>query len=194
MMVQDLSRPPPLRHSWTVAIIKDMVVTDAPNVKDCIILSLGSALLLFGHHQEPREGLYLHEAQELAKEMTKITTWMGQPAHQQVFPITIVEGRWAISMSCTVSECRDQQLPAETIWRTNGEAQITSSWTDEDEDGDTHPSSPSVMFIGRRRHSQGQHWMWMPLPHFPGLGHGMNPIQYPPQLNFPPPPLMTPFH
>ena len=34
--------------------------------------------------------------------------------------------------------------------------------------------------------------MWMPLPHFPGLGHSMNPIQYPPQLNFPPPPMMTP--
>ena len=34
--------------------------------------------------------------------------------------------------------------------------------------------------------------MWMPLPHFPGLGHSMNPVQYPPQLNFPPTPLMTP--
>ena len=34
--------------------------------------------------------------------------------------------------------------------------------------------------------------MWMPLPHFPGLGHSMNHIQYPPQLNFPPPPLMIP--
>ena len=67
-----------------------------------------------------------------------------------------------------------------------------SSWTDEDEDGGTHPSSPSVMFIGRRRHSQGWHRIWMPLPHFPGLSHSMNPIQYPPQLNFPPPPLMTP--
>ena len=32
----------------------------------------------------------------------------------------------------------------------------------------------------------------MPLPYFPGLGHSMNPIQYPPQLNFPPPPLITP--
>ena len=53
MMVQDLSRQPPLRPSWTVTIIKDMVVTDAPNVKDCVILSLGSALLFFSHHQEP---------------------------------------------------------------------------------------------------------------------------------------------
>ena len=77
---------------------------DAPNVKDCVILSLGSAVLFFSHHQEPQEGLYLHEAQELAEEMTKTTTWMGQPAHQQVFPITIVEGRQVISMSCTVSE------------------------------------------------------------------------------------------
>ena len=32
----------------------------------------------------------------------------------------------------------------------------------------------------------------MPLPHFPGLSHTLNPIQYPPQLNFPPPPLMAP--
>ena len=68
-------------------------------------LAPGSALLFFGHHQEPQEGLYLHEAQELAEEMMKTTTWMGQPAHQQVFPITIVEGRQVISMSRTVSKC-----------------------------------------------------------------------------------------
>ena len=70
-----------------------MVATDAPNVKDCIILNPGSAVLFFSHHQEPQEGLYLHEAQELAEEMTKTTTWMGQPVHQQVFPITIAEGQ-----------------------------------------------------------------------------------------------------
>ena len=70
-----------------------MVATDAPNVKDCVILSPGSTLLFFSHHQEPQEGLYLHEAQELAEVMTKTTTWMEQPAHQQVFPIMIAEGR-----------------------------------------------------------------------------------------------------
>ena len=70
-----------------------MVVGHAPNVKDCIILGPGLAVLFFGLHQEPQEGLYLNEAQELAEEMTKTITWMGQPAHQQVFPITIVEGR-----------------------------------------------------------------------------------------------------
>ena len=93
MMVRDPYRQPPLRPSWTVTIIKDMVAMDAPNVKDCVILSLGSALLFFSCHQEPQEGLYLHEAQELAEIMMKTTTWMGQPAHQQVFPITIAEGR-----------------------------------------------------------------------------------------------------
>ena len=67
-----------------------------------------------------------------------------------------------------------------------------SSWTDEDEDGGIHPSSLSVTFVGRRRHSQGQHRVWRPLPHVPGIGHGMNPIPYPPQLNFPPPPMMAP--
>ena len=65
-----------------------------------------------------------------------------------------------------------------------------SSWTDEDEDGGTHPSSPSVTFVGRC--SRGWHRVWTPLPHLPGLGHGMNPIPYPPQVNFPLPPIMAP--
>ena len=65
---------------------------DAPNVKDCVHPRPGLCCF-FGHHQEPQEGLYLHEAQELAEEMTKTTTWMGQPTHQQVFPIRIVEGQ-----------------------------------------------------------------------------------------------------
>ena len=114
-MVQEPSRPPPPRPAWTVAIIKDMVLTDAPNIKDCVILGLGSAILFFGHHQEPREGLYLHEAQELAEVMTKTTTWTGQPTHQMVFPITIAEGRHAISMSHAVNEHRDLQFPTETL-------------------------------------------------------------------------------
>ena len=103
-MVRDPSRPPPPRPSWMVTIIKDMVLTDAPNIKDCVILGPGLAILFFGRHQEPREGLYLHEAQELAEVMTKTTTWMGQPTHQQVFPITIAEGRRAISMSHAANE------------------------------------------------------------------------------------------
>ena len=32
-MVREPSRPPPPRPAWTVAIIKDMVLTDAPNYK-----------------------------------------------------------------------------------------------------------------------------------------------------------------
>ena len=39
-----------------------------------------------------------------------------------------------------------------------------SSWTDEDEDGGTCPSSPSIMFMGRRRRARGQCRVWMPLP------------------------------
>ena len=136
-MVWDPSRQPPPRPSWTLAIIKDMVAMDAPNIKDCVILGLGLAILFFSHHQEPWEGLYLHEAQELAEIMMKTTTWIGQPTHQQVFPITIAEGRQAISMSCTVSEHQDLQFPMETLWVIEREAQIMSRWTDEDEDRGT---------------------------------------------------------
>ena len=177
-MVQDPSRPPPPQHSWTIATIWDMVARDVPNVKECVILSPGSAILFFGHHQEPQEGLYLHEAQELAEEMMRTTTWVGQPVHQQVFPITIAEAWWAISMSHGMSKHQDREGPMEMVWRMDQEAEPTSSWTDEDKDGDTCASSPMVVSFGgrRRRHSRGRCRVWTPLPHFPGLGHNMNPI------------------
>ena len=44
-MVREPSRPPPPRLVWTVTIIKDMVSTDAPNIKDCVILGPGLAIL-----------------------------------------------------------------------------------------------------------------------------------------------------
>ena len=190
VLIQDLSRPPPPQYSWTTAAIWDMVARDTPNIKECIILGPGSAILFFGHHQEPQEGLYLHDAQELAKEITKTTTWMGQPVHQQVFPITIAEAWLAISMSLGMSEHCDWEGPIEMVWQADWEVVPMSSWTDEDEDGDTHPSSPTLLSTGGRwrRCSCSQCRAWMPLPHFMGLGHSMNPIPYPSQLNFPPPP------
>ena len=154
-MVQEPSRPPPPRPSWMVAIIKDMVSTDTPNIKDCVILGPGSAILFFSHHQEPQEGLYLHEAQELAEVMTKTTTWMGQPTHQQVFPIMIAKGRQAISMSRTVNEHQDLQFPMETLWAIEREAHVMSSGTDEDKYGGSCVPSPTITFIGRRRHTRG---------------------------------------
>ena len=70
-----------------------------------------------------------------------------------------------------------------------------SSWTDEDKDGDTCASSPTLLSTGGR---QEKVLSWSGAGHgcpcltFMGLGHSMNPIPYPPQLNFPPPPIMAP--
>ena len=124
--------------------------------------------------------------------MTKTTTWMGQPTHQQVFPIMIAEGRRAISMSHAVNEHRDLRFPMETLWAIEREAHVMSSGTDEDKDGGIHPPSSPITFVGRRRHARGQRRVWTPLPHYPGLCQTLNPMPYPPQVNFPPPPIMTP--
>ena len=53
VLIQDLLRPPPPQHSWTTAAIWDIVARDVPNIKECIILGPGLAILFFGHHQEP---------------------------------------------------------------------------------------------------------------------------------------------
>ena len=64
-----------------------------------------------------------------------------------------------ISMSHRMSEHRDHQFPMEMVCRMDWETEPMSSWTDEDEDRDTHASSPTlVFFVGRRRRcSWGQH-------------------------------------
>ena len=80
----------------------------------------------------------------------------------------------------------------ETLRAIKREAHVTSSRTDEDEYGGTHASSPTVTFMGRRRRARGRCRVWMPLPHYLGLSQIPNPMPYSPQVNFPPPPIMTP--
>ena len=65
---------------------------------------------------------------------------------------------------------------------------------DGDKDRDTHTSSPTMLSTGgrQRRHSHCWCRVWMPLPQFAGLGHSINPILYPLQLNFPPLPVIAP--
>ena len=86
-----------------------------------------------------------------------------------------------------------ETIQSSLLCRMDHDAAPMSSWTDEDKNGDTHASSPVVMSMGRaeKMHS-GLAEVWTPLPHFAGLGHSINPILYPPQLNFPPPPIIAP--
>ena len=63
---------------------------------------------------------------------------------------------------------------------------------DEDEYGGTRVLSPTITFVSRRRRTRGRHRVWTPLPQYLGLSQMANPIPYPPQVNFPPPPIMNP--
>ena len=95
-------------------------------------------------------------------------------------------------MSHAVNEHRDLQFPMETLQAIEREAHVTSSGTDEDEYGGSRVPSLTVTFIGRRRHARSRCRVWTPLSHYPGLSQIANPMPYPPQVNFPPPPIMTP--
>ena len=80
----------------------------------------------------------------------------------------------------------------ETLRAIKREAHVTSSGTDEDKYGGSYVPSPTVMFVGRRRCARSRCRVWMPLLHYPGLSQIQNPMPYPPQVNFPPPPIITP--
>ena len=68
-----------------------------------------------------------------------------------------------------------------------------SSGTDEDEYRGSRAPSLTITFVSRRRRARGRCRIWTPLPQYPGLSQMTNPIPYTPQVNFPPPPIMTPF-
>ena len=80
----------------------------------------------------------------------------------------------------------------ETLWAIKREAHVMSSGTDEDEYRGSCVPSLTVTFIGRRRRARGRCRVWTPLPQYPGLSQIVNPMPYPPQVTFPPPPIMTP--
>ena len=67
-----------------------------------------------------------------------------------------------------------------------------SSGTNEDEYRGTRALPLTITLVGRRRRARGQCRVWTPLPHYLGLSQILNPMPYPPQVNFPPPPIMTP--
>ena len=67
-----------------------------------------------------------------------------------------------------------------------------SSGTDEDEFGGARVPSATATSIGRRRWVRGRCRVWMPVPHYPGLTRIANPMPYPSQISFPPPPIMAP--
>ena len=46
---------------------------------------------------EPREGLYLHEAQDLRTELTHQVCWVEQRATQQATPLTVAKGYRAVA-------------------------------------------------------------------------------------------------
>ena len=83
-------------------------------------------------------------------------------------------------MSRAVNEHQDLQFPMETLQAIKREAHVMSSGTNEDEYGGSHVLSPTVTFVGRRRHARGQCRVWSPLPHYPGLSQIHNPMPYPP--------------
>ena len=95
-------------------------------------------------------------------------------------------------MSRAVNEHQNLQFPTETLRAIKRDAHVTSSGTDEDEYGGTRVPSPTVTFVSQRRHARGRCRVWMPLPQYPGLSQMANPIPYPPQVNFRPPPIMNP--
>ena len=101
MFLNDVEgQPPPPFHSWTAGIIHDIVVETVPNLRECIPIGPGSAILLFGRRMEPRELLYLQEAQDLVAALPRQVQWVGKTLTQQATPLILAKGHRAIPYYC----------------------------------------------------------------------------------------------
>ena len=94
--------PPPL-HAWMALVVEDMLQDTRIGLTEAVVIDPGKAILFYGR-RSMGEGLKADEARDAAFLITGSGTWVGKLAYLTANPMTLLEGRRAIT--CAVSDQR----------------------------------------------------------------------------------------
>ena len=87
--------PPPL-HSWMTPVIEDMLRETRTGLTEAVVVGPGKAILFNGRHSLG-EGLKADEARDAAFLLTGAGAWVGKLAYLTADPMTLQEGKRAIT-------------------------------------------------------------------------------------------------
>ena len=92
--------PPPL-HTWMTAVIEDMLQEAGAGLMETVVIGPGKAILFYGRHSLG-DGLKADEARDATFLLTGAGTWVGRLAYLTADPMTLQEGKRA--MTCAISD------------------------------------------------------------------------------------------
>ena len=97
-LTDELGDAPPPMHSWTTLVIEDMLRETRARLTEAVVVGQGKAILFYGRHSLG-EGIKVDEARDATFLLTGAGTWVGKSAYLTADPMTLQEGKRAITLA-----------------------------------------------------------------------------------------------
>ena len=97
-LTDELEDTPPPSHAWTSPVVEDMLWEVRVGLTEAVVIGPGRAILFYGRHSMG-EGLKADEARDATFLLTGAGTWVGKLAYLTADPMTLQEGKRAITQA-----------------------------------------------------------------------------------------------
>ena len=97
-LTDELEDTPPPSHAWTSPVVEDMLWEVRVGLMEAVVIGPGRAILFYGRHSMG-EGLKADKARDATFLLTGAGTWVGKLAYLTTHPMTLQEGKRAITQA-----------------------------------------------------------------------------------------------
>ena len=111
-LTDELGDVPPPSHAWTAPVVEDMLWEARDGLTEAVVIGPGRAILFYRRHFMG-EGLKADEARDATFLLTGAGTWVGKLAYLTTNPMTLQEGKRAMSQAISDNKvkARGPRLP-----------------------------------------------------------------------------------
>ena len=97
-LTDELEDTPQPSHAWTSPVVEDMLWEVRVGLTEAVVIGPGRAILFYGRCSMG-EGLKADEARDATFLLTGAGTWVGKSAYLTADPMTLQEGKRAITQA-----------------------------------------------------------------------------------------------
>ena len=97
-LTDELGDTPPPLHAWMAPVVEDMLQEARAGLTEAVVIGPGRAILFYGRCSMG-EGLKVDKARDATFLLTGVGTWVGKLAYLTANPMTLQEGKRAITQA-----------------------------------------------------------------------------------------------
>ena len=97
-LTDELGDTPPPLHAWTAPVVEDMLQEARAGLMEAVVIGPGRAIRFYGR-RSLGEGLKADKARDATFLLTGAETWVGKLAYLTANPMTLQEGKRAITQA-----------------------------------------------------------------------------------------------